>query len=239
VKVSSRSSLEIERVPSRLSVAEAYRLWSRTYDLEPNPLLALEFRMLSHRLENVAGRVFLDVACGTGRWMADAALRGARTIGLDLCHEMLLVAAGKPLLADHLVQADAGGLPLRDQAADVVMCSFCLGYAESPDQILAELCRVARHGGSVLVSDFHPDAHQAGWRRSFRNGSESFEIKCYRHTPAQLIAAGRKAGMRLSRVLEPHLGEPERHILQRAGKEHLLEQLSAVPAVLIIEWERN
>lgn len=239
VSVVPKPPLQIESAPVRLSVAEGYRLWSQTYDLEPNPLLALEFRMLFHKLENVAGRVFLDVACGTGRWMVDAALRGARTIGLDLCHEMLLVAAGKPRLADHLVQADAGGLPLRDQAADLVMCSFCLGYAESPDQILSELCRVTRHGGSVLVSDFHPDAHQAGWRRSFRNGSESFEIKCYRHPPAQLIAAGRKAGMRLSRVLEPRLGEPERHILQHAGKEHLLEHLSAVPAVLIIEWERN
>ena len=239
MSVLSNPPFDIDGAPVRLSAPEGYRLWSKTYDLQPNPLLALEFRTLSHKLENVAGKTFLDVACGTGRWMVEATLRGARTFGLDLCREMLLVAAAKPRLADHLIQAEAGNLPLRDQTADLVMCSFCLGYAESPDQVLAELCRVTRYGGSVLVSDFHPDAHQAGWRRSFRSGSEVFEIECYRHTPAQLFAAGQRTGMRLRQVLEPHLGEPERHIMSGAGKEDLLEQFSAVPAVLIIEWERS
>ncbi len=238
VSASSQTPFVNVRDPVRLSVSEGYRLWSQTYDLEPNPLLALEFRTLSHKLENVAGKTFLDVACGTGRWMVEATLRGARTIGLDLCREMLLVAAGKPRLADHLIQAEAENLPLRDQSADLVMCSFCLGYAESPDQVLAELCRVTRYGGSVLVSDFHPDAHQAGWRRSFRSGSEVFEIECYRHTPSRLIAAGQRTGMRLRQVLEPRLGEQEQHILERAGKGDLLEELSAIRAVLIIEWER-
>ena len=239
MSVLSKPPLDIDRPPVRLPVLDGYRLWSMTYDLQPNPLLALEFRTVSHRLENVAGKTFLDVACGTGRWTIEAALRGARTVGLDLCREMLLVAAGKPHLAGHLVQADARRLPLRDQSADLVMCSFCIGYAVSPDQVLAELCRVTRYGGSVLVSDFHPAAHEAGWRRSFRSGSEVFEIECYRHTPAQLFAAGQRTGMRLRQVLEPHLGEPERHIMSGAGKEDLLEQFSAVPAVLIIEWERS
>ena len=239
MSVSSKPAFVNGRVPVRLPVVEGYRLWSRTYDLEPNPLLALEFRTLSRILEGIPGKTFLDVACGTGRWMIEAALRGARTIGLDLCHEMLLVAAGKPRLADHLAQADAGRLPLRDQSADMVMCSFCLGYAESPDQVLAELCRVTRNGGSVLVSDFHPDAHEAGWRRSFRNGSDVFEVECHRHTLTQLLAAGERTGMRLRQVLEPRFGEPERQMIIRAGKEDLLEQLFAVRAVLIIEWERS
>lgn len=239
MKASSEHPLNIDRAPVCLSVSEGYRLWSRTYDLERNPLLALEFRTLSHKLEHIGGKIFLDVACGTGRWMIEAALRGAKTVGLDLCREMLLVAARKPPLADRLVRADCVSLPLRDQTADLVMCSFCIGYTECPDQVLAELCRVTRHGGSVLVSDFHPDAHQAGWRRSFRSGSDVFELECYRHTSDQLIAAGRRTGMRLKQVLEPCLGEPERHIMEGAGKQDLLEQVSAIPAVLIIEWERN
>lgn len=239
MSVSSKPPFVKGRVPARVSVSEGYRLWSETYDLVPNPLLALEFRILSRILENIAGRTFLDVACGTGRWMIEAAFRGARTIGLDLCREMLLVAAGKPCLADHLVQADAGSLPFRDQSADLVMCSFCLGYTEFPDRVVAELCRVTRHGGSVLISDFHPDAHEAGWRRSFRNGPDVFEVDSYRHTVTQLLAAGQKTGMRLRQVLEPCLGEPERHIMSGAGKEGLLDQLTAIPAVLIVEWERG
>ncbi len=231
--------LNIGCTPLRVSVAEGYRLWSQTYDLVPNPLLALEFRMLSQRLEGVVGKVFLDVACGTGRWMIEAAARGAKTIGLDLCREMLVAASGKPPLAGRLVQADARGLPVRDQAADMVLCSFCLGYTESPDRVLAELCRTTRHGGTVVVSDFHPEAHHLGWRRSFRVGVDVFEIENYCHSLDQLVAAGQRTGMRLKGVLEPHLGEPEGRIMQAAGRQDLMEQLSAIPAVLIIEWERG
>ena len=239
VSVPFQPPSHIDRPPVRISVAEGYRLWSQTYDLEPNPLLTLEFRTLSHKLEGLSGKIFLDVGCGTGRWMVEAVSRRARTIGLDLCREMLLVAAGKSHLTDRLVQADIQCLPLRAEIADMVMCSFCLGYIRPVDQVLAELCRVTRHGGTVLVSDFHPGAHQAGWRRSFRSGSDVFEIESYCHTADQLVDAGRMAGMRLKQVLEPGLGEPERHIMRGAGKMDLLEQVSGIPAVLIIEWQRG
>jgi malonyl-CoA O-methyltransferase len=113
-----------------------------------------------------------------------------------------------------------------------------VGYIESPVHLLAELCRVTKHGGIILVSDFHPGAYQAGWRRSFRSGSGVFEIESYCHTTDQLVAAGRGTGIKLRQVLEPHLGEPERHIMQSAGKRELLDHVSAIPAVLIVEWER-
>jgi ubiquinone/menaquinone biosynthesis C-methylase UbiE len=193
---------------------------------------------LCHKLDRIAGKVFLDVACGTGRWMAHAVAQGARAIGVDLTFEMLAVARGKPQLAGFLVQADGHRLPFPDRCADMVMCSFSLGYVGSPDGLIHELSRVARRGGTVLVSDFHPRGHEAGWRRSFRSEAKVFEIESCPHTSDQLVSSGRSAGLQLKEILEPHLSEPERLIMQGAGKMELFDEVSAVPAVLAVEWER-
>jgi len=238
VKVVSSMVVETGQDPVRLSAAEGYRLWSQTYDQESNALTALEFRILAPRLGGIAGKVFLDVACGTGRWMMEAVSRGANSCGLDVCREMLAVAGAKPGLAGRLVEADCRNLPLGDESADLVVCSFSVGYVRPLPLLFHELRRVTKTGGTVLVSDLHPGARQLGWRRSFRSGSRVFEIESFPYTDGELIAAGTYVGMRLRQVLEPPLGEPELQLVRDAGKEALLNRVSAVPAVLILEWER-
>ena len=63
--------------PDQLSIqvpaGVGYRLWSKSYDADPNPLLTLEARMLAGYLGDLNGKIFLDVACGTARSMVYAA----------------------------------------------------------------------------------------------------------------------------------------------------------------------
>ena len=49
-----------------VDVQEGYRLWSGTYDRDPNPVLALERRVIRERLGPLSGRCVLDIATGTG-----------------------------------------------------------------------------------------------------------------------------------------------------------------------------
>src|SRR5581483_6725337 len=114
-----------------VDVEEGYRLWSRTYDRDANPILALERRVIRRRLDSLPVSSFLDIATGTGYWLLYALSRGARAIGLDLSADMLHQAAGKPGLRAHLVRADMGELPLRDSVADVAVCSLAVGYLAS------------------------------------------------------------------------------------------------------------
>src|ERR1019366_5591536 len=53
-----------------LTASQGYEIWSAHYDRDPNPLLALESRLLAPRLGHLDGRTVLDVATGTGRWMS-------------------------------------------------------------------------------------------------------------------------------------------------------------------------
>jgi hypothetical protein len=66
-----------------LSAAAAYRLWSATYDTDPNPLLALEQRVLRERLTVNSGTRVLDLATGTGRWLEYVLSMGANGFGVE------------------------------------------------------------------------------------------------------------------------------------------------------------
>ena len=94
-------------------------------------------------------------------------------------------------------------------------------------------------GGSLIVSDFHPDALRHGWKRTFRSQGESYEIEthAYTTTASDRLCAG-MPGSTLQELLEPCFEEPEREIFRHAGKAELFEQVRDIPAVLLARWTR-
>src|SRR5262249_25490736 len=152
-----------------LAPLDAYRLWSETWETDPGAIVALESRWLAPWLEGLAGRRFVDVSCGAGRWSAHAKAQKAIVFGVDLCAEMLRLAQRKDGLAGRLAVADTRWLPLADGCADLVLCALSLGHISPIEAALAELARIVRPGGRVIVTDFHPGALAHGWKRTFRS----------------------------------------------------------------------
>jgi SAM-dependent methyltransferase len=218
------------------SAIEGHRIWSRHYDETPNALLALEARILPECLGAVVGRHVLDAGSGTGRWMSWAKSRGASVFGIDACREMLLESERKPHLTGLATLADIRAIPLPDNQFDLAICSFTLGYLPSIRNAIRELARVARQ---VVVSDLHPDAIRQGWTRSFRAGTQVYELTHYEHPIAELDDCARSAGLMREWRREALFGEPERGIFQRAGKESVFETVREVRAVLITSWRRQ
>ncbi len=225
--------------PVPISASEGYRIWSRTYDSDPNPLLALESRTLGRRLSAIAGKFVVDVGCGTGRWVRHAAENGARAAGLDLCMEMLFVAAQKPRLKGRVAQADCHCLPLRTAIADISICSFTIGYLGNPGRAVRELGRITKPGGTIFLTDLHPTTRTRGWRRTFKASGLVYELETQAVDRSQLLDYGRQAGLTLRDVCEPTLGEPESVLMTAAGLGDRFADVSAVPAILCIEWERQ
>lgn len=221
-----------------LSAIEGHRIWAPSYDAGPNPLLALETRLLLQRLNPLRARRFVDVACGTGRWMMLAQQSGSQVFGVDFCREMLLEAARKPGLAGKLCLADASCIPLADGAADLTLCSFALGYFVSPGEAIAEMARVSSNGGRIIITDLHPAALEAGWTRSFRSNGQVYQIDHHQHAIAAWEAAAKSAGLALDWAVEASFDEPERHIFRQAGKDSLFPAISRVPALLAMSWKK-
>lgn len=102
------------------------------------------------------GERVLDLAAGTGTSSEPFADAGALTVPCDFSLGMLRVGrARNPHLG--FVAGDATRLPFADGSFDAVTISFGLRNVVDVDAALAELLRVTRHGGRLLICEFsHP-----------------------------------------------------------------------------------
>lgn len=104
-----------------------------------------------------AGSRVLDVATGTGSQALAFARRGHDVVGVDLVPEMLHVARRKRGAERvRFEEMDATHLALPDASIDVVTVAF--GLHEMPavirERAVAEMVRVVRPGGKVVVFDY-------------------------------------------------------------------------------------
>ena len=99
------------------------------------------------------GMNILDLAAGTGSSSAPLAAGGADVIPADFSEGML--AAGRkarPHLA--FTKADALNLPFADGEFDVATISFGLRNTQNTARALAEMLRVVKPGGELVVCEF-------------------------------------------------------------------------------------
>lgn len=102
------------------------------------------------------GNRLLDVACGTGvvaRAAVDRVAPNGTVTGVDLNRAMLAVARR---VAPHIEwrHGDAAALPFGDDAFDVVTCQAAVFFFPDLTGALAEMARVTRPGGRVVVQSF-------------------------------------------------------------------------------------
>ncbi len=118
---------------------------------------------------NQRGLTALDVGCGTGRLLAflHDAWPGLRLTGLDLSAPYLAEArrlVGRTARA-KLTEGAAERLPFEDASVDVIASSFLLH--ELPHDVresaLAEMARVVKPGGIVVVVDSIQRGDHPGW----------------------------------------------------------------------------
>jgi demethylmenaquinone methyltransferase/2-methoxy-6-polyprenyl-1,4-benzoquinol methylase len=102
------------------------------------------------------GQRVLDLAAGTGTSAVPFARGGARVVASDFSLGML--QAGRRRYPElPMVAGDATALPFADAAFDAVTISFGLRNVVDVDAALAEMRRVTRPGGRLLVCEFsHP-----------------------------------------------------------------------------------
>jgi demethylmenaquinone methyltransferase/2-methoxy-6-polyprenyl-1,4-benzoquinol methylase len=92
----------------------------------------------------------LDVACGTGDLALACRARGAEVTGLDFSPEMLVRAREKSAEVEW-VEGSALELPFGDAAFDAATVGFGARNFADLDRGLAEMARVVRPGGRVVV----------------------------------------------------------------------------------------
>jgi SAM-dependent methyltransferase len=103
------------------------------------------------------GMIVLDVACGAGHAAEQAAPYVRQVVGIDLTPALLHSGADRLRAAGAnnvlLQQGDPTSLPFVDASFDLVVCRSSLHHIPHPETAVAEMARVCRPGGRVVVSD--------------------------------------------------------------------------------------
>lgn len=133
------------------------------------------------------GEKILDIGCGNGGYLGTLHRHGHEglTVGMDFSAGMLSTAR---LMADpdhmqSVVQGDAAALPFAGGTADVVLVMHMLYHVPDPTMALAEVRRILRPGGRVLIV-LNGSGHQHELRDLLREA-----LVCAGESPVDISAS--------------------------------------------------
>lgn len=132
------------------------------------------------------GKDILDAGCGEGYLSREIARRGGVVTGVDVTEPLVEAASraaeleGLPIV--HCV-ADLAQIPFEDESFDSVVCNHVVADLEDLEGSLAEIARVLRPAGRVVIMMLHPcfygaRSENSGQRRMLSAG-EYFETRTF------------------------------------------------------------
>ena len=155
IATETRSNTEFDQLKTRLKatwMTGDYDLFSRYMEKGSE----LFFRSLYF----APGTRLLDVGCGAGQLALIAARDGARVTGCDIATNWIDKArtrASAEGLAINFEEGDAESLPYADAQFDAVVSLVGAMFAPRPDLVAAELTRVCRPGGTIVMANWTPN----------------------------------------------------------------------------------
>lgn len=201
----------------------------------------LERPATGNLLPDVAGLDVLDAGCGPGITTRDLVERGARVVGADVSPRMLDHARERVGVDAAFVRLDLGSdLPFPNDSFDLVHGSLSFTYVRDWNDLFAELARVLRPGGIVVLSTQHPfdDATRLDpddyfeteeVAETWRGFGEPVEVRFYRRPLGAVIGPILSAGFALERLLE---AKPTERFREKAPETY--ERVSRKPTFLCV-----
>jgi ubiquinone/menaquinone biosynthesis C-methylase UbiE len=179
--------------------------WARYYDAVVAILTRGRARAMREATVDLAaialGEAVLDVGCGTGAVAMTARRRlgpAGNVYGIDASPQMIAVARRKAQRADLVIDyrvAAVEALPFPDRTFDVVISSLMMHHLPHDLQrtALAEMHRVLKPGGRLVVVDLKPTTKQRGHLALpllvHRHTHDSAHSPHHAHDPSTLLQA--------------------------------------------------
>ena len=118
---------------------------------QPSTILwrAVELKLLSEWLEDVKGKIVMDLGCGEGL-VAGILFEKPIAFGLDNKSEMVR-RAEKSGRYRKVIKADANRIPLPDESVDIVVSNSVLEHIAN-EKVIEEISRILKDGGRLLFT---------------------------------------------------------------------------------------
>lgn len=217
----------------RVGVIEGYDRWAATYERQSNPLIMLEEGVTLELIGNVQDQRVLDLGCGTGRYCALLAERGAVVVGLDPSLGMLARARQK-IGPDRHFELCHGTIQKSDfpnEHFDLVVSALTLSHLPELEPTLKEAVRVLKSGGRMVISDIHPYWPVSGhdYTEFFDETGQEYRIPEYPHLVEEYWHLLNQFGMRLEDIREPKI---DNWLIERLPS---LEGYQGIPLAIVLK----
>ena len=139
------------------------------------------YPVLLSKLAHIPFQRALDLGCGTGEMMKMLLQSDDQRelYGIDLSEKMLSVAESKLSGKVRLVLGDSEHLPFADNFFDVVYCNDSFHHYPAPENVIREVQRVLKPGGTFLIGDcWQPLVGRAIMNFYMRHSKEG-DVKIY------------------------------------------------------------
>lgn len=149
------------------AVRSAYQRWADYYDTIFGQVSAIARRHGANAVNQFPGQRVLEMGVGTG--LALPYYRSEKRVtGIDLSAHMLerarvRVAEQKLTHVEALLEMDAEATTFSDNAFDIAVAMFVASVVPNPHRLMAEMKRVVRPGGQILVIGHFASAAGPRW----------------------------------------------------------------------------
>jgi len=201
------------------------------------------------RAEALGGGDALDVGCGEGRFCRMLQPLGFQTTGLDPVPAMVSAAQQQDPDGTY-VQGFAEALPFSDRSFDLVVSYLSLIDIDDAEGAIAEMARVLRPGGRILVANlasFATSSYIFGKRRCAETGEQLRPLGHYLRAEKTWFAWD---GLRIQNWHRPlshymqgfiaqgltltHFDEPQ----PTTGPAERIASYQEMPYLMMMEWQK-
>lgn len=220
----------------------AYDDWAGSYDNQPdNLMLALDEELFTSLLNGIeiTNKSVADIGCGTGRhWKKIFDRSPGKLVGYDVSDGMLQMLQQKyPQAETHrLIGSNLPGL--EDNSCDFVMSTLTVAHIKNLEEAMQEWCRVLKHGGDMVITDYHPVALTKGARRTFNRDGKTVAIINHIHSIEKLRKIAKQLQLVEMRLIEKQIDESMRPFYEKQQATQLFEAWKGVPIIYGIHLKK-
>jgi ubiquinone/menaquinone biosynthesis C-methylase UbiE len=213
----------------------AYDLWANSYDSQPdNLMLALDEEVFSTLLNeiNLKDKVVADIGCGTGRhWKKILSKYPKKLVGFDVSKRMLSMLQQKFPQSETYRLVNNELNELKNDSCDIIISTLTIAHIREVEKAMQEWNRVLKPGGSVLITDYHPEALAKGGKRTFKYNDKTVAIKNYVHPIEKITAIARQLYLERVRLIEKRIDEPMKPWYEKQNALAIFESWKDIPII--------
>jgi ubiquinone/menaquinone biosynthesis C-methylase UbiE len=181
--------------------AERFDQWADSYsDGRISSWFRFYQTMALSQFDFEMGEGFLDVGCGTGWAVRQAAksLKVGKACGIDISPKMIENATAETSTVSNIEfqVASSESIPYPDEFFSSIICTFSIHHYQNPVQALLEMKRVLKQDGSMVILDSARDLSFPIWLQDrARRYFEKSHVKYY--TTKEMKELITSAGLKL------------------------------------------